>query len=59
MTVPADARHQVVRRAEDRYQYFGLSQVGQEETIRGRHPPLWLINLKSAVNPTRQSRNQS
>ena len=30
MTIPADARRQVIRRAEDCCEYCGLSQAGQE-----------------------------
>jgi hypothetical protein len=40
MTIPADARRQVVRRAEDRCINRPLAlAIRREETIRGRHPP--------------------
>ena len=37
MTVPADARRQVIRRAEDRCEYCGLSQAGQEALFHVDH----------------------
>jgi hypothetical protein len=37
MTIPADARRQVIRRAEDRCEYCGLSQAGQEAQFHVDH----------------------
>jgi hypothetical protein len=37
MTIPADARRQVIRRAEDRCEYCGLSQAGQEALFHVDH----------------------
>ena len=37
MTIPADARRQVIRRVEDRCEYCGLSQVGQEALFHVDH----------------------
>ena len=37
MTIPADARRQVIQRAEDRCEYCGLSQAGQEALFHVDH----------------------
>jgi hypothetical protein len=37
MTVPANARRQVIQQAEDRCEYCGLSQAGQEATFHVDH----------------------
>ena len=37
MTVPADARRQVIQRAEDSCEYCGLSQAGQEALFHVDH----------------------
>ncbi len=37
MTIPAVARRQVIRRAEDRCEYCGLSQAGQEALFHVDH----------------------
>jgi hypothetical protein len=37
MTIPADARRQVIRRGEDRCVYCGLSQAGQEALFHVDH----------------------
>jgi len=37
MTIPADARRQVIQRAEDRCEYCGLSQSGQEAIFHVDH----------------------
>ena len=37
MTIPADARRQVIRRAEDRCEYCGLSRAGQEALFHVDH----------------------
>jgi hypothetical protein len=37
MTIPADARRQVIRRAEDRCEYCGLSKAGQEALFHVDH----------------------
>jgi hypothetical protein len=37
MTIPADARRQVIQRAKDRCEYCGLSQAGQEALFHVDH----------------------
>ena len=37
MTIPASLRREVARRAEDRCEYCGLSQAGQEATSHADH----------------------
>jgi hypothetical protein len=40
MTIPADARRQIIRRAEEPCVNRPLAlAIRREETIRGRHPP--------------------
>jgi hypothetical protein len=40
MTIPADARRQAIRRAEDRCMNRPLAlAIRREEAIRDRHPP--------------------